>query len=264
MKPDIIMQVCVFVDYPLWRRWLEKYRNHFNKVILYPSRHHGVIDLQKFLEEQVKETWVNDHVIDWTTPNIDWRMAEVTPCLDYVESDWIWFMEPDFFVRDWDRFFNDAQKLMGKSDTFGWWNETNFPYVHPCCLFIKRELLDRTNKDFRAHSEINGADHFAMVTHDAKKLGAKIIKLQDVGYVEWEDAFHLGGLTYPYQDFKGDDTIIGVKNPEAFMVYNRYSVLAPVVQSPEYEGLSKNLEEVLMKKYVLTDEVINKWKEFYI
>ena len=262
MNVDVVTQWCVYNDYPVFRKLLMENRDKVNKIILYPSRHHGVVDLEDFARDVFLETWVERKPIDYGVT--DWRQGETEPCLELSDSEWIWFAEQDFFVRDWDRFFNDAQKLMGKSDMFGWWNETNFPYVHPCCLFIKRELLDRTNKDFRAHSEINGADHFAMVTHDAKKLGAKIIKLQDVGYVEWEDAFHLGGLTYPYQDFKGDDTIIGVKNPEAFMVYNRYSVLAPVVQSPEYEGLSKNLEEVLMKKYVLTDEVINKWKEFYI
>ena len=199
---DVISQICVFNDYPIYRQLLTKYRDKFNKIILYPSRHHGVIDMEEFMRRTFPETWVTGHEIDWTTPNIDWRQAETEPCLELSDAEWILFMEQDFFVDDWDKLWKDVEKAMETSDMIGWWNETAFSYVHPCFLLIKRELLEKTHKDFRAHPEIYGCDHFAILTHDVQFLGAKITKLQDLGWKEWENAFHMGGLTYPYQNWR--------------------------------------------------------------
>ena len=260
---DIISQICIFNDNPLFRQFLTKYRNKFNKIILYASRHHGVIDLEDFWREQVKETWISTN-IDWTTPNIDWREVETLPCLEQSNSEWILFMEADFFVDDWDKLWDDIEKVMGEGDLIGWWNETNFPYIHPCFLLIKRELLDRTKKDFRAHPEIDGCDHFAMITRDTQELGAKIVKLQDLGWKEWENAFHMGGLTYPYQNWKGDGTdIFGVASPEAFMVYNYLMRQAPVAQDPAFISLSEEIEVVLREKFPVMNLDNNRWTKFF-
>lgn len=265
MKLDVILQYCIFVDYPFFREWLKKYRSKFDKIILYPSRQHGVLDLQSFAEEQIKETWVLNDVIDWTEPGLDWRQREVEPCLELSNSEWILFMEQDFFCDDWDKLWVDVEKAMETADLIGWWNASAFPYIHPCFCLIKRELLDRTNKDFRAHPEVGGSDHYAMITKDAERLGATIVKLQDLGWTDPEHAFHLGGLTYPYQDFKGDDTIIGTKYPEALFVYN--SLIRPenfikrtVPLSEEFSELSSKLEMVLTRKGI---EYNPKWEKFF-
>ena len=169
-------------------------------------------------------------------------------------------MEQDFFVDDWDNLWQDVEKAAETSDAIGWWNETAFPYLHPCFFLIKRELLDKTQKDFRAHTEIPGADHFAMLTRDIERVGGKITKLQDMGWINWENAFHLGGLTYVYQDWKGDGTDhFGVGNVEAFYNYNYWSRQAPVEQSSEYIKLSIAIERTLEEKYHLND----KWKPFF-
>lgn len=264
-KPDIIMQYCIFADYPLFREWLKKYRDKFNKVIIYPSRHHGVIDLQEFAEEQIKETWIKGDVIDWTEPGLDWRQRELEPCLELSDANWILFLEQDFFCDDWDKLWADVEKEMDNgAEMIGWWNETHFSYVHPCFLLIKRELLDKTNKDFRAHPEIPGADHFAQITHDAQELGAKIIKLQDLGWKEWENAFHMGGLTYPYQNWKGDGTDhFGVASPEAFMVYNYFSRLANVEVDQQYIKLSLEIEKRLKDLFPIIKLDKNRWVKFF-
>lgn len=261
MNCDILSQVCIFTDYPIWRAMIAKYRDRFNKVILYPSKHHGVIDLEEFWKKVFKETWVNPVSIDYGTE--DWRQAETDPCLSYSDSEWIWFCEADFFVKDWNRFFNDIEKTMKTVDMIGWWNETQFPYIHPCCLFIKRELLEKTNKDFSPHPEIPGSDHFGMLTRDAERLGAKIVKLQDLGYQEFEDAFHGGGYTYPFQNFNGEETVFGVGRPEIFYAYNYMSRLAKVDQSPFYLDLSYKIEKILEGKYGFGLNEIDKWEEFF-
>lgn len=257
MKPkiDIISQICTAVDYPLFWATLTKYRSKFNKIILYGSKHHGVLTLEDYLKKNFPETWIKTD-IDWTIPGIDWRQAETEPCLELSDAEWILFLEQDFFCDDWNKLWTDVEKAMETSDMIGWWNPTNFPYIHPCFLLMKRELLNRTKKDFSAHPEINGGDHFAMITHDVQELGVKIIKLQDLGWIDPEHAFHLGGLTYPYQNFKEDETIIGVKYPEALATYNA------MIKSgnPEFQKLSEDLHRVLVKKGIYYN---SKWEKFF-
>lgn len=263
-KIDLISQVCIYNDYPIYRQLLAKYRDKFNKIILYPSRHHGVIDCEEFLKKTFPETWVTGHTIDWTTPGIDWRQVETEPCVELSDAEWILFMEQDFFVDDWDKFWKDIEIAMKYSDMIGWWNPSVFPYIHPCFLLIKRELLDKTQKDFRAHPEIDGCDHFAMLTRDTEKLSANITKLQDLGWKDWENAFHMGGLTYPYQNWKGDGTDhFGVASPEAFMIYNYLSRQAPVEQFPPYIELSLEIEKELKDLFPVIDLDDNRWTKFF-
>lgn len=262
MTIDIISQICVYCDYPLWRKMVQDNRSEFNKVILYPSKQHGVVDLENFWLNVFPETWVKREPIDYGTH--DWRQAETEPLVAISDSDWIWFMEADFFVTDWPKFIKDLKAAMEYSDMIGCWNRTNFPYVHPSCLLIKRELLDKTNKDYSAHPEINGADHFAMLTRDAERFGAKITTLEELGYKEWVDYMHLGGITYPFQDWKGDGTDhFGVKRPDAYYVYLHRSRFADVPQSPEYIKQSSEIEEVLQKKYPELNLEDNEWNKFF-
>lgn len=259
MKPDLVLQWCVYCDYPLFRLFVQKYRDRFNKVILYPSRQHGVVDLEAFTKDAFKETWVDPVEIDYGTQ--DWRQAETMPCLDHLESDWVWFMEQDFFVSDWPKLFEDFDtQIKGGADMLGLWNNTHFPYMHPCCLLMRKELLDETNKDFSAHPEINGADHFSMLTRDAERLGAIMYKLTE----DFENYFHLGGLTYPFQNWKGNGRDhFGVKNVEAYYVCMTEARKADVVQSPDYIKLSLEIEAELKRRYPDTDLENNKWRKFY-
>lgn len=262
MNCDLITQWCVFCDFPLFREHLTKYRNKYKKIIVYPSRHHGIIDLEKFLKEAFPETWVTPIAIDYGKE--DWRQAETMPCLEYSNAEWIRFAEADFFVKDWDKFYADIEKAMQTSDMIGWWNPTHFPYIHPSCLFIKREILEKTHKDFSAHPEINGGDHFSMLTKDVLDIGGKITILQDLGYEDFKNACHLGGLTYVYQNFKGDETIFGVKNPEMFYTYNYWMRQANVPQNDPFMDLSQRVEKILHNRLLNMHPETNIWKKFFI
>src|SRR3990167_4778714 len=198
MKPsiDLLTQYCCHCDYPIWRNHLKKYRHLFNKVILYPNEYYRDLDFKDFSKEVLKETWVEGHTINWSEPGIDWRQAEVEPMLELSNSEWVYFNEQDWFVKDWDKFYEAVFKAIDDgADAIGWMNPTNFPYLHPCCFFVKREFLNKTKLDFRCHSEFNGGDHFCMITKDLKELGAKIVTLEDLGFKYWEDYLHLGGVT---------------------------------------------------------------------
>lgn len=261
MSIDVISQICVYCDFPQWRKMIQDYRHKFNKVILYPSKQHGVVDLEDFWLSAFPETWVTRKPIDYGV--MDWRQAETEPLIELSDSEWLWFMEADFFVADWDKFFTDMEEAMKTSDMIGCWSPSQFPYVHPCCLLMKRSLFDKTNKDFRAHPEILGSDHFAMLTRDAERLGAKITVLEDLGYKEWEDYFHLGGLTYAFQDWKGPTTHFGMKSPEAYYVYLNYTKTLPVIQSEKYLKQVEEIEAVLSKKFPDLNLKDNKWIKFF-
>lgn len=264
MKIDILTQYCIYNDYPLFRLNLARYRDHFNKVILYPSRHHGVIDLEAFAKKTIQETWVDPVAIDYGVE--DWRQAETTPMLQHSDGDWLLFMEQDFFVDNWEKLFTDVEKeIENGADAIGWWNETAFPYLHPCFFLLKREMFEKTQKDFRAHPEIPGCDHFAMLTRDVERLGGKIVTLQSLGWENWKNAFHLGGLTYVYQDWKDDGSgSFGVGNPEAFFVYNYWSRHANVLQNTRYLDLSVKVENHLRTKFLTVHLRSSDWKRFFI
>lgn len=259
---DLICQYCVFNDYPMFRYWVQKYRSKFDKVFLYPSRHHGAVDFEGFSRQYFQEWWVKTVPIDYGVE--DWRQAETIPCLRHSTSEWILFCEQDFFVKDWDKFWVDIEAAMPTSDAIGMWNPTHYPYLHPCFLLVRQEALGKTDKDFSAHPEIPGCDHYAMITRDLEKTGARITKIEDLGWVEWENCVHMGGLTYPYQNWKGDGTdIFGVKSPEMFAVYNHLSRTFPVAQSPEYQKLSEEIEAELLKRYPELDFRNNKWLDYF-
>lgn len=259
MKPDVVVQWCVHCDYPLFRHFIQKYRDKFGKVILYPSRQHGTVDLEEFAKENFDITWVEPVEIDYAKE--DWRQAETVPCLKHVTSDWVLFMEQDFFCSDWPALFNKIETLVENGvDMMGLWNPTHYPYVHPSFLLMKVELLEETKKDFRAHPEINGCDHFAMITRDAEGLGANIYKFEE----DWENYMHLGGLTYPFQNWKGDGTDhFGVKSPEAYYVYLNYASGLKVPQSADYLAQSAEMENTLSSMFPNINLKENKWIKFF-
>jgi hypothetical protein len=262
-KMDVVSQVCIFNDYPVWRKLMQDNRDKFDKIIMYPSRHHGVIDMEQFLREKFPETWVDPVPIEYGVE--DWRQAETIPLLSHVTQDWVLFMEQDFFVDNWYSLWKQVDLAMDRNDAIGWWNATQFPYLHPCFLLIKRELLEKTQKDFSAHPEIPGCDHFAMITRDIEKAGGKIKTLQSMGFEPWQNAFHLGGLTYPYQNWKGDGTDhFGVGNIPAFYAYNKMSrEVVGIPYDEKYLQLSLQIELQLEKEFPDIRLEANRWRRFF-
>lgn len=262
---DVVNQWCCYNDYPIFRYWMEKYKRNFKKIILFPSRHHGVIDLEDFHKKHISNvTWVKETDIDWTEPGIDWRQVETERCLKYSDADWILFIEQDFMVKDWELLFGILQKTMKNYEMIGWWNNTAYPYMHPCFLLIKRELLEKTRKDFRAHPEIIGADHFANITRDVEANNGRILKLQNMGFKQLENAFHLGGLTYVYQDWvKSGKSVDRAVSPMLLYIYNYWSTQAPVFQNNEYIELAKKVSKVLEARYPAVNPENNTYTKFF-
>lgn len=263
MNCDVLSQICVYCDFPIWRGVMQKHRDKFKKIILYPSKQHGTVDLEDFWLKEFPETWVVRDP-DLSYIGKDWRQLESEPLVALSDAEWMYFTEADFFVKDWEKFFNDVEKEMETADMIGCWSPSQFPYVHPSALFMRRSFYEKSNKDFRAHSEVLGSDHFAMFTRDAERLGAKIVKLEDMGYKEWEDYFHLGGLTYTFQDWKGNGKdIFGMKSLEAYYVYLYWATQVNVRQSFDYLKQATEIFKFLAPKFSDLNLENNKWTKFY-
>lgn len=264
-KIDLLMQHSIYCDYPVWRLHLKRNRDVFNKVILYPSDHYRKVSFKDFVQKVIPETWVTPVEIDWS--KADWRQVETIPMLNQSNAEWVYFNEPDWFVKDYQKFYEKVIETMEKgAEAIGWMNMTNFPYLHPSSLFVKRSVLEKTQKDFSAHSEINGCDHFAMITHDLKKLGAKIVTFEELGFKDFEDCFHLGGLTQNFIEIAENNPYTSWHRAEIFFVQNYWSRKADVEQSPLYLNISLQMEQ-LMKEGVPEcknlDPETSEWSKFF-
>ena len=229
MKKSLLVTHIGNIDYPIFRQWLEKYYSWFDEIIIYWDLSFRFPILLSFMQQSLSHL-PNIKFLDPVERELgvdDWRDKATKEMLNHATGDWIISIEQDWLAKDWDRLLEVSEQTMKECDLFGWYNYTNFPYIHPAYFFIKRELLEKTSKDFSPHQEINGSDHFAMITHDAIQQGGKLLKLQDIGFnaqiinATDTDCFHLGGINQSYLN--------GLNDPNhqfhrgiIFIVYNSF------------------------------------------
>lgn len=160
MKPDII--VCIPKDiYPkAFIKRVNRDRDLFNKVIIAITNQELPIDYSNEIKGNIKEPTI----LTKFEQSGDWRNNAIQKCLESSNSEYILFLEPDFFVAD--GFFKEIFSNMNGVDIVGFEDGNRF---HPSCLLIKREILDKTSKDFSAYPQ--EYDHFGVLTQELKKLG---------------------------------------------------------------------------------------------
>ena len=168
-RPDLVITFIKHCDYPLFRVFLRKYRDHFNKVIIYWSEHNRFPYLDHFIHEAIKDldiTFIDPTLTDWGTE--DWRNHATNEMLKYSDSEWICSIEQDWFSSNWEELFEITFKAMETNDLIGWDAQAGDGgrYIHPAFWFIRREMLEKTNKDFAAHDNL---DHFGFITRDVDR-----------------------------------------------------------------------------------------------
>jgi len=256
MKPDLLICWIKHTDYPIFRMLLERHRKFFDKVIIYWSEHFRHIYFDKFIEEALS------HLDITFLPNIeyqygkeDWRNVATHHMLKHSTNEWVCSIEQDWFAKDYSGLLEAVQKSAADADLIGWWQENN-DYIHPSFWFIKRSVLEQTTKDFAAHDE---HDHFGWITHDVKKLGKKIVTTKQLGYKDFEDTFHLGGINQNY--LNGLDEGFVFHRPDIFYVYNYFCRQTPVKQDPRFIDLSQEIENKLALPINPTE---SQWAPFFI
>lgn len=274
MKPDLLITWIKHCDYPIFRATLRKYRSFFRRVIIYFSEHNRFPYYDHFLHDAMwneEVLFLDPTFTNWSSE--DWRNHATNEMLKHSDSEWVCSIEQDWFCKDWNNLLTITQEAMSKSDMTGWMNPTAQAYIHPAYWFIKRELLEKIGKDFRPHPEINGSDHFAMITYKAKELGVDILPIQemrikaDLSTLEETDAFHLGGVNQNYLDFEQRFNSNVINKEEMFYVYNYWSMQAPIVQSPLFMETMKKMDERLRLKFEANGKTIgpekSEWSKFF-
>ena len=271
MKKSLIVTWIANNDYPIFRAWLEKYHTWFEEIIIcwdlafrFPFYNAFIqqslshLNNIKFLDPPPRELGVDD-----------WRNVATNHLVNNSSGDWLVSIEQDWFAKDWPQLLAKIEAAMQTSDMVGWLNPTNVPYIHPAFWFIKRELLEKTTRDFGPHSEISGCDHFGMVTYEAQQLEAKITPVQELGFAtevstpELTDTFHLGGVNQNYLDFDELFKAGQVHRSSIFRVYNHWSMLAPVRQSPEFLRKCQEVDTYLKSLHPEIDPATNGWGQFF-
>lgn len=265
MKKSLLVTQISNCDYPLYRQWLEKYHLWFDEIIIYFDISFRFPIFSSFIQSSLSHLPDMEFIdpIEFDRETRDWRDTSTNEMLKHATGDWVISIEQDWFTKDWDRLLETSEKMMNQFDLFGWWNETNSPYIHPAFWFMKREALEKTSKDFSPHPEINGADHFSTITQEALKNGLKVGKIQDFGYEtnvltpEKTDAFHLGGVNQNFLNGLTDG--YNFHRGELFNIYN-YETLKVKPLHPIYEEMVQKLAVKLNGMY---PEVDKNWEQFF-
>lgn len=266
MKKSLIISWISACDYPLFREWIRKWGvNFFDEIIIYWDVQFRHPFYWAFIQQDLSQ-FPEIKFIDPVQYEFgvgDWRNVATNELIKHATGDWICSIEQDWFTDNWGALLQNTQDAMKTSDMFGWMNPTNNPYIHPSYFFIKRELLEQTAKDFSAHPEINGADHFAMITYQAKLKTENIKSLQDIGYkcdfsIE-SDCFHLGGVNQNYLNAMNEG-FTELHRPEAFLILNQANLNASVAQDPKFVDLCERIAD----KFPYKESDMIKWGKFFV
>ena len=272
IKPDLLITWHESCDYPVFRATLEKHRDSFGKIIIYFSKHFREPVYRDFLKNSMQDLGniVLLDPIEYKYGEEDWRNISTNYMLQFTDSEWICSVEQDWFAKDWTNLLSKTEDAMHRSDLVGWMSGTRFPYIHPSYWFMRRSFLERTNKDFAAHPEIYGSDHFAMITYDAQEKEGRVITLEDMGIEaniktpEETACFHQGGINQNYLTYDQDNWEKALHRKELFYIYNYWSMKADVPQDPRFMELMTRVDDRLKKVFPDIDPETSKWKEFYV
>lgn len=181
---DLIVTWPTHLDYPLFRQLIKKDRKQFNKVfVVFTEMNAGTADYKQYIKEAMAKDRVTFVEPEPSKAGSDWRNVAINSALPLSDSEWIYFCEQDFIPAE--GFWREVHDLQTRVDVFGHYQGDR---LHPCCLFIKRELLDRTKKDFGADPD-NGFDHFGKLQRDLGKQNCII------GVVKSNLGHHMNGLS---------------------------------------------------------------------
>ena len=227
MKPDVIVCWPDNCDYPLWRLFIQSNRERFSKVIVAVTATNSGTNYTEF----IKSVFDDDTTTVFRAPipiaGVDWRDMAINEALDsFSQSKWVWFTEQDFILTS-ARWFNWVNSLAAAFDAFG---VKVGHRIHPCSLFVKRNLIDKTARNFSI-DPLNQLDHFGLFT---KELEA----LTSIAFIPkyWH---HMAGLSHNWRLVAE-----GKKpnhQPDDFYKYIAASLEAPVELHPDWRKIAEKI-----------------------
>ncbi|MCL4483407.1 MAG: hypothetical protein M1445_12505 [Bacteroidetes bacterium] len=228
-------------DYPLFRSFLEFYNDVYNKVI-FSFTGENSFNVEQFLIGTLPRNryMLKCEFVDGKTNdgNIDWRNYAVNKALEKVESEWVLFLEPDFFIKD-RSFFDTLLAYMKYKYPMGFFESNR---LHPACLLVTRDLINKTRRDFSVDHN-RQLDHFGLFTEDLKKV-TDIATFDDMKLLHGKDWYHMQGVTHNYNLVR-DGNLSPIFKRDEFFTYNDFSLKANVAQMMPFMSLMKKVEKDL-------------------
>ena len=222
MKPIVCLVWPKHCDYPVFRYNMKRFKDYFQDIFIGFTYHYQEEDYSNFIRADLDAKFIDiKHGQDQ-----DWRDEGINQLLDLMPpTEHVLFIEQDFLIKD-GTFFD---KLFKEDHDFIYYMEGS--RIHPAFALVKRDLIERTSRDFSA---VHPKDHFGKF-FDELGLLTQGQNIEDLGVVFKEDFYHMAGLTQNYQCFKYQDPFF---RPNTFFYFNHKSSLLPH-QSPFVETMRK-------------------------
>lgn len=181
---DLIVVHPDNVLFPPWMTWVVRHSNQFSQIhITIHKKHIEGWDFTQDIKEYfapIKNVHIYELADDFSQ---DWRNRAINYCIDQSKSERVLFMEQDMFIKP-DAF---EEALDSTEDAVLTIIDGR---IHPCFLLAKRELIDKTSRDFSANPP--AYDHFGKFTKELTEIPGITTSYLKNRY------FHMAGLTQNY------------------------------------------------------------------
>ena len=181
--PDLLVSWPRHVDYPLFRKMIRENRGRFGAVVVVFTETSRKIDVRNFVRSSMMRDGIAFIENDPSDGVTDWRDLAVKKGLGYGDSPWVFFTEQD--LTPLEGFWKQAENFVEAGyEIFGAFVDKR---LHPCCIFAKRSLINKTDKYFGVVPD--RLDHFGKFQEDVESTGAQIGEMPEPTYK------HMNGLT---------------------------------------------------------------------
>lgn len=236
LKPSLLCCWPAHIDYPLFRLRLRLLREYFGDVIIAITQEaHGE---SRLADEVLNDLLIPKIVFHVQEQQGDWRNNAVREALQRARDPYVLFLEQDFLFKQ-----TVLDEVLETKKDFVYYKEGD--RVHPAFALVRRELLNRTSKDFSASPP--EFDHFGLffqelwrLSKDRKGGEYERISITRYSLLNGRDFYHLGGLTQNYHCFKHQQPFY---QPETFLAYNYYVQQLPINQHPDFIKLAREIED---------------------
>lgn len=183
---DVIVSWPRNCDYPLWRQFIRDNRERFNEVIVAFTETNFGEDYRQFIRQAMFEDHVQFVEPRSLTGSEDWRNVAVNAALLHsYNAPWIWFTEQDFLVDPGEEYWKMIEAASDLDyNVMAWYEGERF---HPASIHIRRDLLNRTGKDFSIMPD--RGDHFIRIHKELEAMQSPIYRID-------KHAQHLNGLSH--------------------------------------------------------------------
>lgn len=225
--PDVIVCYPNNCDYPLFRKYIHDERARFNQIHIVFTETNSDVNFTSFVQQAMFDDWTLNIIANPVSHGEDWRDKAIHQALMHsLHSEWILFIEQDFFMRD--GFWDEVYQACNTNDVVAVYDNDR---MHPCFILVKREILYKTRMNFGIVPNIS--DHFSMIQQDLESMeDVKIHKIKQSLY------HHMNGLSSNfYLISQGKDPNY---NPVEFQNYLKECLATPVLLHPKFVDIASD------------------------